>query len=408
MAGSGRKVFTAGEVLRAADVNGYLMDQAVQVYAGTAVRGTAVGTAATDGMMSYLQDTNRIEVYKTSGTAIAGWETPYPISPNVILNGDFSINQRNFSSTTTDGIFGFDRWRLTTNNSVAGTCTYSLQTFTPGAAPVAGYESKNFARLLTSGQSSVDTYSILVQRIEDVRTFANQTVTVSFWAKASSGTPKIALEIERNFGSGGSPSSGDTTYFGQTTLSGGSAWTRYYITNTMPSVSSKTIGTTDNTSYSSFNFWVSAGSNFNSRTGSIGVQNNTFDIWGVQVEAGQTATPFRRNANSIQAELAACQRYYWRISDTGNVGTGSYTAATTIQGFVQFPVPMRIAPSNATVESSNVLTRHYSGGTAAITSMTFSNSTVGSSIYGTSGSRTTNDSLTIYLNAGYLGFSAEL
>jgi len=33
---------------------------------------------------------------------------------NKIINGDFRINQRGFSSTTTDGVFGFDRWLLQT------------------------------------------------------------------------------------------------------------------------------------------------------------------------------------------------------------------------------------------------------------------------------------------------------
>jgi hypothetical protein len=59
---SGRKVFTAGSVLTAADVNDYLMDQAVMVFGGSAARGSAIGTA-TEGMTSYLTDTNKVEVF---------------------------------------------------------------------------------------------------------------------------------------------------------------------------------------------------------------------------------------------------------------------------------------------------------------------------------------------------------
>lgn len=59
---SGRKVFTAGSVLTAADVNDYLMDQAVMVFGGSAARGSAIGTA-TEGMTSYLSDTNSVEVF---------------------------------------------------------------------------------------------------------------------------------------------------------------------------------------------------------------------------------------------------------------------------------------------------------------------------------------------------------
>jgi hypothetical protein len=41
--------------------------------------------------------------------------------------------------------------------------------------------------------------------IEDVRTFAGQQVTISFWAKADA-TKNIAVELVQGFGSGGSPS----------------------------------------------------------------------------------------------------------------------------------------------------------------------------------------------------------
>jgi hypothetical protein len=61
---AGRKVFTAGEVLTAADVNDYLMDQSVMVFAGSAARGSQIGTA-TEGMLTYLADNNRLEVFTT-------------------------------------------------------------------------------------------------------------------------------------------------------------------------------------------------------------------------------------------------------------------------------------------------------------------------------------------------------
>ena len=62
MAGLGRKVFVAGEVLEASEVNGYLMDQTVMVFAGTAERTAAIGTPS-EGMVTYLLDTNSLEVF---------------------------------------------------------------------------------------------------------------------------------------------------------------------------------------------------------------------------------------------------------------------------------------------------------------------------------------------------------
>lgn len=60
-----RKIFTAGEVLTAADVNNFLMDQSVMSFAGTAARGSAIGTAV-EGMLTYLEDTNTFQFWNGS------------------------------------------------------------------------------------------------------------------------------------------------------------------------------------------------------------------------------------------------------------------------------------------------------------------------------------------------------
>jgi hypothetical protein len=62
MAGSGKKTFTAGDVLTASDVNNYLMDQTVMVFGGTAARSSAIPTPS-EGMVSYQTDTDAIEAY---------------------------------------------------------------------------------------------------------------------------------------------------------------------------------------------------------------------------------------------------------------------------------------------------------------------------------------------------------
>lgn len=78
MAGLGFKVFTAGEVLTAANVNGYLMEQSVMVFGGTAARGSAIGTA-TEGMVTYLTDSNSITVYDGSA-----WQQVYPSATSAV------------------------------------------------------------------------------------------------------------------------------------------------------------------------------------------------------------------------------------------------------------------------------------------------------------------------------------
>jgi hypothetical protein len=66
MAGLGRKVFAAGEVLTAANVQGYLQDQAVMVFDDATDRATVLGTAVAEGMTTYLKDVNTVQVFDGS------------------------------------------------------------------------------------------------------------------------------------------------------------------------------------------------------------------------------------------------------------------------------------------------------------------------------------------------------
>jgi hypothetical protein len=63
MAGAGYKLFATGDVLTAAQVNTYLMEQTVMRFADSAARTTALSGVLAEGMVSYLQDTNTLEVY---------------------------------------------------------------------------------------------------------------------------------------------------------------------------------------------------------------------------------------------------------------------------------------------------------------------------------------------------------
>jgi hypothetical protein len=98
MAGLGRKVFSPGDILAAADVQGYLQDQAVQVYDDSTDRSTTLGTAVSEGMVAYLKDTNAVEVYDgaswgpvatgditavTAGTGLTGGGTSGSVTLNV-------------------------------------------------------------------------------------------------------------------------------------------------------------------------------------------------------------------------------------------------------------------------------------------------------------------------------------
>jgi hypothetical protein len=395
------KVFSNGNVLNASELNEFLMNQSVIAFSNATARSSAI-TSPVEGMITYLEDSNSYQSYDGSA-----WVGLVPQSANAIMNGAFEINQRGFTSTTVTG-FGFDRW---SNSTTDGTVTFSSQTFTLGSAPVSGYEGKNFIRIVTSGQTATNAVTNISQPIESVRSFAGENVTVSFWAKAATGTPKLAIDLGQNFGSGGSPSASVFTSGGQVTLS--TNWARYSATVSIPSILGKTIGTSSDALR--LVLWASAGSDFNSRTGSLGIQSNTFDIWGVQLEAGPVATPFKRNANSLQGELAACQRYYYRAADSsssfGSLGTGWSSSTTAAAIFTQFPVNMRVKPTS--IEFGNTILSDGVG-TFTVSTITLDSNVSSVSSGATTVSATGQTQFRPgYLrqnsnSAGFLAFSAEL
>ena len=267
----------------------------------------------------------------------------YAAGKNKIINGDFFVNQRNFTTTSDlsgTNVYTVDRMAM---NSYLGAQTTTVETFTPGTAP-AGYELKSYLRTVTTSQS-ISGYCLALQKIEDVRNFAGQTVTFSFLAKAASGTPKVALFMRQNFGSGGSPSSSVDVLGGTVTLS--TSWARYSVTVAMPSISGKTIGTTANTSCLEMNIVFSGGTY--SFGQSIGAQNNTFEHTAWQLEAASTASPFQTASGSVQGELALCQRYYYRTSPTASgmpvTNNGGCITTTIGQVYTALPVTMRANPS---------------------------------------------------------------
>jgi hypothetical protein len=264
---------------------------------------------------------------------------------NKVINGDFGVNQRNFTSSTVTLQYVYDRFQ---SANVGGTVTFSAQTFTPGTAPVAGYEAKNYVRCVTTGQSAADSAAFLFTRLEGVRTFAGQTATISFWAKANTGTPKIGATALQLFGDGGSPSSPVVLNGQSTTIS--TSWARYSFTFSIPSIAGKTLGTAGNDSLQ-LEIWFSSGANDATRAGTPGIQSNTFEVWGVQLEAGSVATAFQTATGTIQGELAACQRYYARLGgSTQGVAYATFAqgyahSTTVFRSIIYSPTIMRTAPS---------------------------------------------------------------
>jgi hypothetical protein len=282
---------------------------------------------------------------QVDGDAVVGSINGGPLAGmrNAIINGNFDIWQRGTSFTI--GLHGADRWFL---SGAVSSCTMSRQAFTLGQTDVPG-EPTYFARFSVTSVAGAAAQINPQQKIESVRTFAGQTVTISFWAKADA-SKNVALEFLQSFGSGGSPSVAVTS-IGTVKKALTTSWQKITHTVSIPSISGKTIGS-DNNDFLLFNIWLDAGSDFNARTDTLGQQSGTFDIAQVQIEAGPVATPFERRPQ--QTELALCQRYY-EFSDNGNKSlfSGEVQSARVYQSNVGFAVYKRGAPSVVLANNSN-------------------------------------------------------
>ncbi len=307
---------------------------------------------------------------------------------NKLINGDFGIWQRG-TSFTADG-YTADRWRLSKNAGT--TVTVSRQSFTPGEAPVAGYEGTYFIRYQRTAGAFDDYF---LQRVEDARTFANTPTKLSFWAKASSATTisqVYAAQATNGTGGGGA---GNFSGLAITT-----SWARYTVDITLPSLAGATFGAGN---------YVEIVFKMGSAMGNI-----TVDLWGVQWEAGSVATGFQTATGTIQGELAACQRYYWRPASTSVYalyGYGTARDTTHANILVPFPVTMRTAPT--VLDYSNVQITFVGISGSVVTAMSLdSTSNQSADLYCTVASGLTqyrsyalgnNNSTT-----AYVGFGAEL
>jgi hypothetical protein len=303
------------------------------------------------------------------------WDAPRSDNPplaipqgNVIINGGMDIAQRGTSFTTGSGggarFYGADRFYTINYQWSAGsniTIANDTSVFPSNIGVSSSYRVSTGATGLTFASGGVGYIKTFIEGA-DAEAIYGRTATLSFYVRSSvAGVYNLFLENGTwEFG----PST--TRAFSPTyTINAADTWERKTIVLDMATaVSSGTWNTTNGTGLaiawmlgahadrtgSSYNSGWSA---FSASTpqSNLGTQfltggNRNFYLTGVQLEVGNVATPFRRNCPSIQAELAACQRYFVRLIDPAGsgVGTGG-TSGGASRVSISLPVELRASPS---------------------------------------------------------------
>jgi hypothetical protein len=219
------------------------------------------------------------------------------IKPNLVINGNFTINQRSYVSAANlaSGSYGFDRWKSNFTNT---TLTYTSE---------------------PAGQSvTINSGGGLQQIVEQANVPAG-TYVLSF-----SGTATGRI---------------------------------YNVGATPPSYAASPISfTADGLADVTVEFTASG---------------STKTLSKVKLELGTIATPFTYAGGTIQGELAACQRYYWRPSGQSNYAyyAGGVAEAGGNVASILLPTPVNLrSPSTASVDFSTLAIGDASGTLRAVTS----------------------------------------
>ncbi len=258
---------------------------------------------------------------------------------NLIINGAMQVAQRGNVAVTqaATAYGGADRWLMYPNISGSGSSTIAQTAVT--------WTESKFAQGFTATTTLSGGEMLFIQRIESKNTshLANNKVTLQFKLAHDVGsTLTVQLLLQRPTTTA-DDFSAVTDFLGATTIgtcpTGTSSGTLFtYTSNTLTSAD------------------VSKGFQIQIRVlTASAVTNKNFYLGDVQLEVGDTATPFEHR--SYGDELARCQRYYWQLSSTvhGSYPSWIATAYSTTQLNIQipFPVTMRSTPT-MTYNTGNV------------------------------------------------------
>jgi len=360
-----------------------------------------VGTA--DNTIDNLSPGTNGQVLTANSATATGlaWSTPESTG-NFIINGAFDIWQRGDGPlpTAINNGTGYtaDRWQLYRQGYASGVTVSKI------ASDLTGFS--NHARVQRESGNTSTSGITFANYYEDKYciALAGKPVTLSFWIRKGSGYS--GADVQAQVYGGTSTVTRRPSGFANSYIAAGigvtpdNTWQRFSV--------SGTIATTT-TQWSVEFTWGSSGT---------AGTNDYIEIAGVQLEEGTVATPFRRNAPSIQAELAACQRYYVRCTGDQVLAPGFVRIPTMLTSVFSLPVEMRTTPTIETNTSNAVNFAAAEAGAQDFTNLLISKTAGSNSGTRAIGINATNPSISMIDGRGgvlrlqgstaFVGFIAEL
>jgi len=284
---------------------------------------------------------------------------------NKIINGAMTIDQRNAGASVAPAsqVYTLDRW-ITDRFGGAATATVQQSAVAP-----TGFNNSLLYTVGTGEAPAATAYSNVRQYIEGFNvadlgfgTAAAQTVTLSFWVRSSlTGTFGVALNnssYERGYVASYAINAANTWEYKTVTIAGDTTGTWLKDNGTgIRVIWDLGVGTTYSSAAGS---WTGTYAQFGLAGGVklAATAGATWQITGVQLEAGDTATPFEHR--SYGDELALCQRYYEKqyeqsVVPGNNMGNDQKSSFTALAGSstnryansIPFKVAKRASPTLA-------------------------------------------------------------
>jgi hypothetical protein len=342
---------------------------------------------------SDVNDTNgTVNLFTSSTLSVAAGK-------NTIINGGLDIWQRgtSVSQAASSQVYTADRWNSLVQASTASTISRQATSDTTNLPNI-----QYCVRVQRNSGQTGTGVMYFANSLETVNSipFTGKAVTVSFYARKGANysptSSALAVYLWNGTGTDQQVNSSYTgaNIVGSVTATLTTTWQRFTFTGTVPTNSTELAIQAQMTP-----------------TGTAST-NDYYEITGVQLELGSTATTFSRAGGTIQGELAACQRYYLRYAGNGDATIGVAIPYTTTNATttINFPITMRVVPTS--IDFSSMILSRPGVGNIAVTAFSMNTSTSSAASFRSDVASGLTSGAAYFIatstSSGYIGFSAEL